>query len=146
MKRDQRLLVRTLDGNRVDAGAAIGFENRFTVGAVGLGAVAIGFDAMRRQQEASMTTRHDARAPQNCSNCKRDRRLRSRILPARLATAISKTFLAKSTAIVTVDMGGLLSFEYSGVWRFQSTGSGGVHSTQWGWQASWRCVTLAAQF
>ena len=81
-------------------------------------------------EQASITTRHGPRLTQNRSNCGLERRFRSRIVPARLATAISNTFLAKSTAIVTVDTGGLLSFEHLGVWRFQSTRSGGVHPTQ----------------
>jgi hypothetical protein len=147
VQRDERLLIFALHRDGVNAGAAIGFEKRLAVGAVGLAPATVRPHVMRRQQnhvEAAAEEKpppevraraglHDDAArrngAQNLSNCARESRFRSRMAPVRPTIANSNTFLARSTAIVTVDMGGLLSFEHSGFWRFQSTRTGGVHST-----------------
>jgi hypothetical protein len=110
----------------VNAGVAVRLQNGLAVGAVRLAAAPVGLHTVGWQQrdlEASPEVRRGARpnhyaagragAPELLEVGTRE------ALPladgaARPATAIWNTFLAKSTAIVTVDKGGLFSFECSG--------------------------------
>ena len=126
MQRGEGLLVDRLDGHRPDRLVAMGFEQALCVGAVGLVADDVGPGAMRRQDDdavaepfdlacpvvgrtvASIRTVAGGCWPKNGRKRSRARRWRSATLPGRRETAISKTDLARSTAIVICCTGLLL--------------------------------------
>jgi hypothetical protein len=84
--------------------------------------------------QASMTTRHGTCVPQNRWNCGRESRLRCRMPPVGPARASSKTFLAKSTAIVTVDTVDSFRARFLVVLAITKIHprTGGVHPISWG--------------